>query len=143
MTEQDKPYSRNAEILPSTQWPEGMQRVALAVEYLGGQYHGFQTQPSGVPTVQQALEHALSQGAAEPITLVCAGRTDAGLLGKQQIVGLRALLIKTEDAGEPRRGVQWLMPVRGLWVRGEGSEFLPRVRAKAQSSGDVTRDRLT
>src|SRR5690625_6914896 len=86
MTEQDKPYSRNAEILPSTQWPEGMQRVALAVEYLGGQYHGFQTQPSGVPTVQQALEHALSQVAAEPITLVCAGRTDAGVHATQQIV---------------------------------------------------------
>ncbi|WP_111641978.1 tRNA pseudouridine(38-40) synthase TruA [Marinimicrobium alkaliphilum] len=79
-------YRRNGEIFPDTPWPEGMRRVALAVEYNGGAFHGFQTQRSGVVTVQQSLEQALSAVAAEPITLVCAGRTDAAVHATGQIV---------------------------------------------------------
>lgn len=81
-----KPYSRNGEVVVDTVWPEGMQRVAMAVEYKGSDFHGFQTQPSGVTTVQQALEKALSMVANEPITLVCAGRTDAGVHATNQVV---------------------------------------------------------
>ena len=81
-----KIYTRNGEVVGDTQWPEGMQRVALAIEYKGSDYHGFQTQPNGVKTVQQALERALSRVANEPITLVCAGRTDAGVHATNQVV---------------------------------------------------------
>ena len=81
----NKPYKRNGEILLETPWPEGMQRVALAVEYKGSEFHGFQVQPNGVKTVQQALEKALSKVANEDISLVCAGRTDAGVHGTNQV----------------------------------------------------------
>ncbi len=79
-------YTRNGEVLANTPYPENMQRLALAIEYRGSDFHGFQTQPNGLKTVQQALERALSKVADEEITLVCAGRTDAGVHATNQVV---------------------------------------------------------
>jgi tRNA pseudouridine38-40 synthase len=95
---QHKTYARNGEVLSGTDWPEGMQRVALAVEYRGTEFHGFQVQPNGVKTVQQALEKALSIVADEKITLVCAGRTDAGVHGTNQIVHFDTLAKRSAKA---------------------------------------------
>ena len=39
---------------------EGYSRIALGVEYKGARYRGWQRQASGVPSVQQAPEQALS-----------------------------------------------------------------------------------
>ncbi|MDN3639448.1 tRNA pseudouridine(38-40) synthase TruA [Simiduia curdlanivorans] len=66
--------------------PDGVRRVALAVEYHGAGFHGFQQQEAGVPTVQASLQLALSQVANEPITIACAGRTDASVHATHQIV---------------------------------------------------------
>lgn len=93
-----KPYERNGEILPTTPWPEGMTRLALGVEYKGTEFHGFQTQISGVSTVQQALEKALSKVASEPITIVCAGRTDTGVHATQQVVHFDTSSLRPEKA---------------------------------------------
>jgi tRNA pseudouridine38-40 synthase len=93
-----KPYERNGEILRTTPWPEGMNRIALGVEYKGTEFHGFQTQPSGVKTVQQALQKALSKVADEDISLVCAGRTDAGVHATQQVIHFDTLSIRPEKA---------------------------------------------
>ncbi|MGH8393402.1 MAG: tRNA pseudouridine(38-40) synthase TruA, partial [Pseudomonas sp.] len=38
----------------------GFFRIALGVEYKGSRYRGWQRQASGVPTVQETLEKALS-----------------------------------------------------------------------------------
>ena len=62
-----------------------MPRVALGVAYRGERYHGWQSQPDG-RTVQDALERALSQFAAQPIQTVCAGRTDTGVHALNQVV---------------------------------------------------------
>jgi tRNA pseudouridine38-40 synthase len=93
-----KPYERNGEILQATPWPEGMNRIALGVEYKGTEFHGFQTQPSGVKTVQQALQKALSKVADEEITLVCAGRTDAGVHATQQVIHFDTSVVRPEKA---------------------------------------------
>jgi tRNA pseudouridine38-40 synthase len=93
-----KPYERNGEILQATPWPEGMYRIALGVEYKGTEFHGFQTQPSGVKTVQQALQKALSKVADEEITLVCAGRTDAGVHATQQVIHFDTSAVRPEKA---------------------------------------------
>lgn len=93
-----KPYERNGEILQTTPWPEGVTRIALGVEYKGTEFHGFQTQMSGVKTVQQALEKALSRVADENITLVCAGRTDAGVHATQQVIHFDTASIRPEKA---------------------------------------------
>ncbi len=60
-------------------------RIALVVEYDGSQYHGWQAQ-SGLHTVQQALENALSRVADCTISVVCAGRTDTGVHATNQVV---------------------------------------------------------
>ncbi len=59
---------------------EGFSRIALGVEYKGSRYCGWQRQASGVLTVQETLEDALSKVAASPVSLMCAGRTDAGCM---------------------------------------------------------------
>ena len=60
-------------------------RLALGVAYRGDHYHGWQSQPSG-RTVQDKLEAALSEFAAMPVSTLCAGRTDTGVHGLNQVV---------------------------------------------------------
>jgi tRNA pseudouridine38-40 synthase len=60
-------------------------RVALGVSYRGGAYQGWQSQPGGA-TVQDRLEDALARFATEPVRTLCAGRTDAGVHGLNQVV---------------------------------------------------------
>jgi len=60
-------------------------RVALGVSYRGQAYKGWQSQPGG-GTVQDVLEAALSEFAAQPIRTICAGRTDTGVHGLNQVV---------------------------------------------------------
>ncbi len=63
-------------------------RLALGVSYRGTAYHGWQSQPDG-RTVQDRLEQALARFAAQPaLGTVCAGRTDAGVHGLNQVVHL-------------------------------------------------------
>lgn len=60
-------------------------RLALGVSYNGHGYQGWQSQPSGL-TVQDQLERALGLFATEPVSTICAGRTDAGVHGLMQVV---------------------------------------------------------
>jgi tRNA pseudouridine38-40 synthase len=53
-------------------------RIALGVEYDGTSFKGWQSQP-GEKTIQAALEKAVSKIADHPVSLTCAGRTDAGV----------------------------------------------------------------
>ncbi|HEY5272842.1 MAG TPA: tRNA pseudouridine(38-40) synthase TruA [Acidimicrobiales bacterium] len=66
--------------------PSGpLRRVALGVAYDGGSFHGFAAQP-GQCTVSGSISAALGKiFGAEP-HLVCAGRTDAGVHARTQVV---------------------------------------------------------
>lgn len=57
-----------------------MTRFAFTIEYDGRPFMGWQRQPHG-PTVQQAVEHAITQITGETATVNAAGRTDAGVHG--------------------------------------------------------------
>jgi tRNA pseudouridine38-40 synthase len=83
-------------------------RIALMVEYDGSQYYGWQAQ-TGLRTVQQVLEDALSNVAAHEISVVCAGRTDTGVHATSQIVHFDT---ETERATR-------------AWIHGANS-FLPK-----------------
>lgn len=60
-------------------------RVAIAFEYDGRDFHGWQQQKSGVRSVEENLAKAVSKVANHPVELVCAGRTDAGVHASYQI----------------------------------------------------------
>lgn len=83
-------------------------RVALMVEYDGSQYHGWQAQ-TGLRTVQQALESALSRVADHEVSVACAGRTDTGVHATSQVIHF--------DCEKER-------PIRA-WIHGVNS-FLPK-----------------
>jgi len=97
-----------------------LQRWALGVEYDGQYFHGWQTQgpaphavgdrPAGtvLPTIQDALEAALSQIADAPIQVMCAGRTDAGVHATGQVVHFDTTVVRPDTAWV--RGVNALLP---------------------------------
>lgn len=121
-----KPYTRNGEVVADTIWPEGVHRIALGIEYKGTDYHGFQVQPSGVKTVQQALEKSLSVVADESISLVCAGRTDAGVHATNQVIHFDTCALRPEKAW--LRGTRPYLPdsVSVRWAR----EVVPQFHAR-------------
>ncbi len=125
-----KPYKRNGEILEDGVFPEGMNRVALGVEYNGGKFHGFQKQLSGVDTVQARLEVALSKVANEEVSLVCAGRTDAGVHGTNQIVHFDTMASRPVKAWT--RGVNTALPdtVSVKWAQVVDPTFHARFSAQ-------------
>lgn len=60
-------------------------RVRAVVAYDGTDYGGFQRQ-TNAPTIQEELETALAQVTQETITVLAAGRTDAGVHAAGQVV---------------------------------------------------------
>ena len=81
--------------------------VALGVEYDGRAFHGFQRQRHAA-SVQAALESALSKVANEPVRVVAAGRTDAGVHATQQVVSFRTTAQRSADGWQ--RGTSSLTP---------------------------------
>lgn len=72
-------------------------RIALMVEYDGSHYHGWQDQ-TGLHTVQQVLEQALSRVADSDVSVICAGRTDTGVHATHQIIHFDTESVRTTRA---------------------------------------------
>lgn len=62
-----------------------MPRYKLTIEYNGMPYRGWQRQ-EGLPTVQAAIEKAMSQFAQHEVLVSGAGRTDAGVHARGQVI---------------------------------------------------------
>ncbi|MCC2616772.1 tRNA pseudouridine(38-40) synthase TruA [Aestuariibacter halophilus] len=98
--------------------PEAFHRIALGIEYDGASYYGWQRQRE-VVGVQQVLEQALSQIAATPVELQCAGRTDAGVHATGQVIHvdvpasrpMRAWTLGMNANLPDSIAVKWAMPV--------------------------------
>jgi tRNA pseudouridine38-40 synthase len=84
-----------------------LQRWALGVEYRGSAYCGWQRQAEQ-PSVQEALETALSAIATQRINVIAAGRTDTGVHATLQVVHFETSANREASA----------------WARG-GNQFLP------------------
>lgn len=106
-------------------------RYALAVEYEGKNYFGWQRQ-SKVVSVQQTVETALSKIANQKIEVVCAGRTDTGVNATNQIIHF--------DCGQPRKNVAWTLGTNSnlpkdiaiKWAQPISDDFHARFSATAR-----------
>ncbi len=66
-----------------------MRNIKVLVEYDGTNYHGFQRQTEELPTIQQSLEETLEQLTKHPVSIIGAGRTDAGVHARGQVINFR------------------------------------------------------
>ncbi len=71
-------------------------RYFIAFSYFGRSYHGWQKQPNAL-TVQQVMEETLSTLLRQPVELMGAGRTDAGVHAKQMYAHFEAEGIEDRD----------------------------------------------
>jgi tRNA pseudouridine38-40 synthase len=103
-------------------------RLALGVAYRGSAYQGWQSQPGG-GTLQDQLELALSRFADRPLRTLCAGRTDAGVHGLNQVVHLDAPIER--EAFSWVRGTNRYLPadIAVQWCRPVGDDFHARASA--------------
>ena len=106
-------------------------RVALAVEYAGSAFCGFQSQPSRCG-VQDALEHAIASIAGHEVTVVASGRTDAGVHAASQVVHFETESLRPESAWV--RGVNSHLPRTAavLWSQAVADDFHARFSATAR-----------
>jgi tRNA pseudouridine38-40 synthase len=117
-------------------------RIVAGVEYDGSAFSGWQLQLDA-PSVQQALEAALSAVADAPVRVVAAGRTDAGVHARCLVVHF-----DTEVQRSPRA---WMLGANGRlpsgiglrWVRELPEHFHARYSALARSYRYVILNRLT
>jgi tRNA pseudouridine38-40 synthase len=108
-----------------------IKRIVLGIEYDGSQFSGWQWQ-TGKRTVQSVLEYALSQVANQPITVICAGRTDAGVHAFEQVVHFDTPVQRDLNA--------WMMggnrnlpdDVRIIWAKPAMADFHARYSAIAR-----------
>ena len=106
-------------------------RVALGIEYDGTDFFGWQRLSHG-PSVQAEVESALSFVADHPIEVTCAGRTDAGVHARCQVVHF-----DTHATRDPRAwvlGATTRLPraIAVLWARAMPDDFHARFSARAR-----------
>ncbi len=108
-------------------------RYAAIVEYNGADFHGWQKQKHhDEPTVQAALEAAISKVANQPVEIVCAGRTDAGVHATRQVIHF--------DTDAQRSDYGWIMGINTntppsvsiQWIREVDGDFHARFKAQAR-----------
>ncbi|MBX5483253.1 MAG: tRNA pseudouridine(38-40) synthase TruA [Myxococcaceae bacterium] len=78
-----------------------MPRLRLTLEYDGTDYVGWQIQPNG-RSIQATVERALAELLKEPVSVMAAGRTDAGVHALGQVVSFsttRSLPLKAYVQG--------------------------------------------
>lgn len=124
-----RPYKPNGEILEHEFLPEGLRRIAAVIEYRGTDYHGFQIQRHDTQTIQEHLHRAFSVVACEPISLVCAGRTDAGVHATNQLIHFDTQAERPQKAWV--KGVNNELPVdiRVRWAKQVAPQFHARFSA--------------
>lgn len=107
-------------------------RMALGIEYDGGGFCGWQTQPGGC-AVQDRLEQACAGIAGVPVKTVCAGRTDAGVHALDQVVHFDCAVDRPVSAWV--RGVNALLPpgLAVTWAQPVAADFHARFSALSRT----------
>ncbi|RLK50202.1 tRNA pseudouridine38-40 synthase [Alkalispirillum mobile] len=107
-------------------------RLALGLEYDGSGFCGWQRQDHA-PSVQEALEKALSRVADEPVTVTCAGRTDTGVHATEQVVHFETAAYRPEHAWVLGANSNLPGGVAVRWARPVDDTFHARFGATSRS----------
>jgi tRNA pseudouridine38-40 synthase len=102
-----------------------VRNIKLVLEYDGTAYHGWQRQ-RGQPTVQQGIEDVLRKVTGERISLIGAGRTDAGVHALGQVASFKTG--SRLSAADFQRALNGLLPP-DIVVR-EAQETPPEFHAR-------------
>ena len=106
-------------------------RITIGIEYDGRDFLGWQRLSHG-PSVQAAIEAALSRVAAHAVEVSCAGRTDAGVHARCQVAHFDSDAARTPRAWT--LGANSLLPasVAVLWAQPVAADFHARHGARAR-----------
>ncbi len=107
-------------------------RLAVGIEYLGSAYCGWQIQPTA-PSVQAALQAALSRVADEPVGLICAGRTDAGVHAMAQAAHFDTHAVRGTQAWLLGANTYLPADINLRWVRAVPPHFHARYSALSRT----------
>lgn len=114
-----------------SEWILELKRYALAIEYDGRDFSGWQVQPQ-MQTVQGEIERAVAKMAGHPIRVHAAGRTDAGVHASRQVIHFDTHVQRPITAWV--RGVNSFLPtgVAVLWAQEVPDHFHARFVATAR-----------
>ncbi|SFV88183.1 tRNA pseudouridine synthase A [hydrothermal vent metagenome] len=107
-------------------------KIAMGVEYMGTDFHGWQLQKSGIRTVQQEVENALSIVANHPVRVFCSGRTDAGVHAVEQVIHFETTADREDDAWLFGGNVNLPADVNFTWAKRVNDDFHARFGAHAR-----------
>ncbi len=108
-------------------------RIALGIEYDGSDFSGWQSQPSGVRAIQPLVEAALTRVAAHPISVHCAGRTDAGVHATYQVIHFETQAQRSARAWILGANANLPRDVSVIWALPVPDNFHARFSARARS----------
>ncbi|NOR51033.1 MAG: tRNA pseudouridine(38-40) synthase TruA [Gammaproteobacteria bacterium] len=108
-------------------------RIAMAVEYDGSRYSGWQLQKETSNTVQAVVESAISKVADEPIRVHVAGRTDTGVHATGQIIHFDTCAERSERSWVFGSNANLPKDVAVLWAKPVSEEFHSRFSAVRRS----------
>jgi tRNA pseudouridine38-40 synthase len=108
-----------------------MQTLKLTLAYDGAAFRGWQRQAGGV-SIQGVLEEALGRIDSGPVTVVGAGRTDAGVHALGQVA--RARMSTARDVATVQRALNAILPadIRVVAVEEVPHDFHPRIHARSK-----------
>ncbi|WP_196799720.1 tRNA pseudouridine(38-40) synthase TruA [Thioalkalivibrio sulfidiphilus] len=106
-------------------------RIALGVEYDGSGFCGWQTQLQG-RAVQACVEQALSRVANHPVSVVCAGRTDAGVHATAQVIHFDTESVRTARSWVLGGNTHLPPEISLLWAKEVGEDFSARFSARSR-----------
>lgn len=107
-------------------------RIAVGLEYEGTRYAGWQSQRSA-PTVQVLAEAALGKVAAGAVSLICAGRTDAGVHARGQVAHFDTAAQRSMRAWTLGANSELPRDISIAWVRPAPAHFHARYSAEART----------
>ncbi len=115
-----------------TQADQPIYRFAACIEYDGSACHGWQKLKTGLPTIQGFVEKAIGQVANHSVSVVCAGRTDAGVHGCRQIIHFDTVSVRSERGWVFGSNTHLPDSIVMRWVKPVSENFHARFSALAR-----------